>query len=68
MGSGNGSASLFVDGTLNATLNEHATATSYRNIVGRWGWTSTGTHTIKIVNSATKGHPRFDLDGVVVFQ
>lgn len=49
-----------VDGAFNATLNEHASATSYRNIVGRWGWTETGSHTIKIVNSATSGHPRFD--------
>jgi hypothetical protein len=68
MGTGNSSASLYVDGAFNATLNEHASATSFRNIVGRWGWTETGTHTIKIVNSATSGHPRFDLDGVVVFQ
>jgi hypothetical protein len=68
MGTGNGSASLYVDGALNTTLNEHAPTTTYRNIVGKWGWTATGSHTIKIVNSATSGHPRFDIDGVVVFQ
>jgi hypothetical protein len=64
---GNGSAKLYVDSTLNATLNEHAATTSYRDIVGSWASASTGGHTLKIVNSATSGHPRFDLDGVVVF-
>jgi hypothetical protein len=68
MGAGNGSAKLYVDGTLDSTLNEHAASTSYRDIVGSWSSASTGTHTIKIVNSATSGHQRFDLDGLVIFQ
>jgi hypothetical protein len=67
-GPGNGSAKLYVDGVAKSTMNEHATGTSYRNIVGQWGWPSTGSHTVKIANLATSGHPRFDVDGIVVFQ
>jgi hypothetical protein len=68
MGPGNGAAKLYVDGVLKQTLNEHAASTSYRNIVGNWAWGVTGTHALKVVNSATSRHPRFDVDGVVVFQ
>jgi hypothetical protein len=68
MGSGNGSARVYVDGTLTATANEHASSTTSRNIVGQWSTTTSGSHSLKIINSATSGHPRFDLDGLVVFQ
>jgi hypothetical protein len=70
LSSSNGSAALWVDGQWHSRLDESwsSPGTSGPTIVGRWGWTATGTHTIKIVNSATKGHPRFDIDGVVVFQ
>jgi hypothetical protein len=68
MGSGNGSARLYVDGAQTATLSEHASAATFRSAVGSWGTTSSGSHTVKIVNSATSGHPRFNLDGLVVFQ
>jgi hypothetical protein len=67
-GPGNGSAKLYVDGVAKTTMNEHATATSYRNIVGTWGWSTRDYHTIKIVNLATSGQPRFDIDGIVVIQ
>jgi hypothetical protein len=67
-GPGNGSAKVYVDGALTATVSEHATSTTYRNIVGHWSADTSAGHTLEIVNSATSGHPRFDLDGLVVFR
>ena len=65
---GNGSAKLYVDGDYKATLNEHASKTTFRDIISGWGSPRTGSHTIRIVNLATSGHPRFDIDGIVVFR
>jgi hypothetical protein len=61
---------VYVDGAADPrlSLNERASKTTHLNVVGRWGWAVTGSHSIKIVNVASSGHPRFDIDGVVVFQ
>ena len=40
-------------------------ARAHRQIVWETGLSS-GTHTIKVVNLATPGHPRIDIDGVVI--
>jgi hypothetical protein len=36
-----------------------------QRIVYATSWSSNGTHTIKIVNRATSGHPRIDVDALV---
>ncbi len=68
MGTGNGSAKEYIDGALVKTISENAGSTKYRQVVAKWGWSTPGPHTIKMVNVATSGHPRFDIDGIVVFQ
>jgi hypothetical protein len=46
----------------------HASATASRRILFRYGWPRAGQHTIRIMNLATAGHPRIDLDGFAVFR
>jgi hypothetical protein len=58
-----GSAKVYVDGTLRATVNTHTTASTNRAVVFKYGWAKDGAHTIKIVNVATKGHARVTIDG-----
>ncbi len=62
----NGRARVYVDGTYATTLKLHARSTHARRIVFQRSWPSTGTHTIKIVVVGTRGHPRVDLDAVIV--
>jgi hypothetical protein len=68
MAPGNGAFKLYVDGTLKSTPTENASTAKYRQIVGKWGASITGTHTIKLVNAATSGHPQLSLDGFVIYQ
>jgi hypothetical protein len=66
-GTAYGSVKVFVDGVLAGTVNNHtASGTKLRAIVFRKGFAGVGRHTIQIVNQATSGHPRADLDGLIV--
>ncbi len=65
MGPSYGSADVYIDGTLWKTVDCHASTATTREVLLRFGWDSLGTHTIKIVNLATAGHPRIDVDGFV---
>jgi GH25 family lysozyme M1 (1,4-beta-N-acetylmuramidase) len=62
-GPNRGSAKVYVDGTYVATVNLNATTYLPKQVVFARNWSTNGTHTIKIVNLATAGHPRIDLDG-----
>ena len=57
-----GSAYVYVDGVLKATISLYATATADRPIVYVVNWSSQGTHTLKIV---VKGTGRVYLDAFV---
>jgi serine protease len=61
-----GSFRVVLDGATLTTVN--ADATSVQNAVVLWRHTfaARGTHTLKLVNLATSGHPRFDVDAFVV--
>ncbi|WP_295659250.1 hypothetical protein [uncultured Nocardioides sp.] len=55
---------VFVDGTLRGTVDTYAAVSTPRRIV----WDTAlgrGTHRVKIVNLATAGRPRIDLDAVL---
>jgi WD40-like Beta Propeller Repeat/Dipeptidyl peptidase IV (DPP IV) N-terminal region len=58
-----GSAKVYVDGVLRATVNTQASTKKNRVVVFKYGWTTDGFHTMKIVNLATAGHPRVNVDG-----
>jgi hypothetical protein len=63
-GPGRGSADVYVDGLKVATINTYASANKNRVIVYD-KWMSAGTHTVRVVNLATAGHSRIDLDAVL---
>jgi len=64
-GPNRGSASVYLDGVLRATVNLYAAAWYSKQIVYTANWGVNGTHTIKIVNLATSGHPQIDVDAFV---
>ena len=61
-----GAANVYVDGAYAATINLHATSTAYRRVVWTKSWSAFGAHTVKIVVSGTAGHPRVDIDALIV--
>ena len=61
--SAHGSARVYVDGVLKATVNTRSSPRLTRVIASTFEWASDGAHTLKIVNAATSGHARIDVDG-----
>jgi hypothetical protein len=57
-----GSVRVYVNGTLRATVSTHSATTVHRAVV--WNG-ATGSARIKLVNIATAGHPRIDLDAIL---
>ena len=55
---------MYVDGKYQKTINTYSKTTKHRVIVFDT-WLSAGPHTIKVVNKATPGHPRIDIDAVL---
>jgi hypothetical protein len=41
-------------------------STSWRRIMFTRSWATSGPHTIRIVNLATSGHPRIDVDAFAI--
>jgi hypothetical protein len=63
-----GSAKLYVDGVYVSTVNFHRSSFTPRNVVAARSWSSSGTHTIKLVALGTAGHPRIDVDAFLVIR
>jgi hypothetical protein len=63
-----GSANVYVDGRLISTVNLYSLSTTARRIVFARTWTTSGTHTIKVIVRGTAGHPRVDLDAFFVLR
>jgi hypothetical protein len=61
-----GSAKVYVDGKLRATVNLYALATSNGVIAYTVNFGSAGSHTVSVVGLATVGHPVVDVDAFVV--
>ncbi|MEQ6902507.1 hypothetical protein [Nocardioides sp. YIM 152588] len=59
-----GAADVYVDGVKRATVRTHAAKVRNRVVVFD-RWMPAGTHTVRVVNRATRGHPRIDLDAVL---
>lgn len=60
-----GSAQVYVDGVLRATISLYASTTTAKAQVYAFNWSTSGPHTLRIVNLATSGHPRIDVDAIV---
>lgn len=65
-----GSIDVYVDGTFWKTVKLNAPVLTQRAVVFRYSTLvfTNSTHTVRIVNDATAGHPQVDIDGFVSFQ
>jgi hypothetical protein len=61
---GRGKARVLVDGVAKATVDTGATTAKHQTVVWQ-GSLSTGNHVIRVVNLATPGRARIDLDAVI---
>lgn len=61
-----GSVKVYVDNVYKGTVNLYSATGHARQIVYATGWSSIGTHRIKLVVVGTHGHPRVDVDAFVV--
>ncbi len=60
-----GKAKVLIDGVLRATVDTYASTPQHRSVV--WTGTLSGAgHTVSVVNSATPGRPRIDVDAVMI--
>lgn len=60
-----GSARVYLDGTLLATVDLHSSTGVRRVVLLERHWSTSARHTVKIVVVGTAGHPRVDIDGFV---
>ena len=67
-GPGMGTAKVYLDGVLRATIDLSATAETPRSLVYRFHWSTLGTRQIRIVVQGTVGHPTVTLDGFVIIR
>jgi hypothetical protein len=63
--SNRGSAAVYVDGVKKATVNTYAPSPVNGKITYQILLPGLASHTVKIVNLATAGHPRIDLDATI---
>ncbi len=59
-------AKIFIDGNYTKTIDARSSSFKPRRLIFNKSWARKGTHTIKIVNLATSGRRRFDVDGIAV--
>ena len=65
LGPNQGAAKVYVDGIYKTTIYTKSSTTKMRRMIYTVAWTTPGSHTVKLENLASSGHPKFDLDGVV---
>lgn len=65
-GASRSKAKIYIDGNYIRTVEEYSASARYRQVIYTKAWSAVGTHTIKIVNLATSGRTRFDVDGLGV--
>jgi hypothetical protein len=61
-----GSAAIYVDGTKTAVINTYASTAINATFVYSVALKGKATHTVSVVNLATAGHPRIDVDAIAV--
>ena len=62
-GPNRGSAAIYVDGVYQGAVSLYSSTYYARQVMYSFAWAASGWHTIRIVNLATAGHPRVDVDG-----
>jgi hypothetical protein len=63
-----GSARVYADGRLVATISLRTPTAAYKRLVFARSWGRSATHTIRIVVLGTVGHPRVDLDTFLIIR
>jgi hypothetical protein len=63
-----GSFRVYVDGVYRRTVRTYAAGTAYRRVVYGVQWVTPGTHTVRLEVVGTAGHPRVDVDGILVLR
>jgi GH25 family lysozyme M1 (1,4-beta-N-acetylmuramidase) len=63
LGPTRGQAKVYIDGTYVQTVNLYSSTYTTKVVVFTRMWSANHTHTITLVNLATAGHPRIDLEG-----
>ena len=61
-GASRGSFKAYVDGTYVGTVSAYRSSSQSRMVLFARNWSSSGSHTVKLVLTGTSGHPRFDID------
>lgn len=61
-----GKAQVLVDGVLKATIDTRSSTTKHRRVVWTGTLPSAGQHTVTVVNLATAGRTRIDIDALLV--
>jgi hypothetical protein len=64
-GPNRGRATVWLDGVKVATVRTHSTVRTQRTVVWRQS-VAPGVHVVRVVNQATPGHPRIDIDALVL--
>ena len=68
LGPTRGSARVYVDNTLIATVNLNSATTTAKRVVFARNFSAVGTHTIRVTVLGTAGHPRVDVDAFLVLR
>lgn len=63
-----GSARVYVDERLAATINQYAKTTSPRRVLWATSWLASGKHTVKVVALGTAGHPLVEIDAFLLMR
>jgi hypothetical protein len=66
MGPSRGRVKVYVDGVYLKTVDLYSASARYRALVYSRSWTSSGTHTIRLVLAGPSSRPRVDIDAFVV--
>ncbi len=66
--SGRGAARIYVDGVKVATVKLYSSPTGARRVLFQQTWASTTTHTVTVEVVGTSGHPRVDIDALIVLR
>lgn len=66
VGPDGGKVRVLVDGRAAGTFTQEAGAAGFRTLTFRRSWRHAGSHTIRLVNLASDGHPTFSIDGIAL--
>lgn len=63
-----GQVRVYVDGAYSAIVDLKSATTAYRTIAWTKAWSSSATHTLKLVVVGTAGRPRVDVDAILILR